>query len=107
MGDLARIGAGRAAGHGRRPTLSALAALIGAVLTFFAVTVGAFLFVVFAATLAVVVLLAGLLIGLAAITFRSRPQGPAVRRGASSGVLSLAPPPAHAWIAYQWDSPRA
>ncbi len=89
---------------GRRPTLSAFAALIGAVLTFFAVTVGAFVFLVFAATLALVVLLAGLLIGLAAVTFRARPQASAIRRGAS-GVLSLGPPPAHAWIAYQWDRP--
>jgi hypothetical protein len=86
--------------------LSALAALIGAVLTFLAVTVGAFLFVVFAATLAVVVLLAGLMIGLAALTVRSRPQALAVRQG-PSGVLTLGPPPAHAWVAYQWDRPRA
>lgn len=106
MGDLARIGAGSAAVSGRRPTLSALAALIGAVLTFLAVTVGAFIFLVFAATLALVVLLAGLLIGLAAVTFRSRPQALAMGRGASS-VLSLGPPPAHAWIAYQWDRPSA
>jgi hypothetical protein len=86
--------------------LSGLAALIGAVATFFAVTVGAFLFVVFAATLAVVVLLAGLLIGLAALAFGGRPHGSAARRSAA-GVLSLGPPPAHAWVAYQWDRPRA
>ncbi len=85
--------------------MSALAALIGAVLTFVAVTIGAFLFVVFAATLALMVLMAALLIGLAAITSRSRPRRSVVRRGAS-GVLSLAAaPPAHAWIAYQWDRP--
>ncbi len=106
MGDLARIGTGGAAVSRRRPTLSALAAFIGAVLTFFAVTVGAFVFVVFAATLALVVLLAGLLIGLAALTFGARPKGFAVRRGAN-GVLSLGPPPAHAWVAYQWDRPPA
>jgi hypothetical protein len=86
--------------------LSALAALIGAALTFFAVTVGAVLFLVFAATLALVVLLAGLLMGLAAVTFRSVPRGSYARHG-SSGVLSLGPPPAHAWVAYQWDRPRA
>jgi len=106
LGGLARIGEGGAAVVGRRPTLSALAAVIGAVFTFFAVTIGAFLFVVFAATLALVVLLAGLLIGLTALTLGSRPQGSAAGRRAS-GVLSLGPPPAHAWIAYQWDRPRA
>jgi len=79
---------------------------VGAALTFFAAAIGAFLFLVFAATLAVVVLLAGLLIGLAAVAFRSGPRGSAVRQGAS-GVLSLGPPPAHAWVAYQWDRPRA
>jgi hypothetical protein len=83
-----------------------IAALIGAVLTFFAVTVGAFLFVVFAATLAVVVLLAALLIGLAALTLRSRPSGK-VLVGGAPGPFSLNRPPAHAWIAYQWNQPRA
>ena len=106
MGDLARIGMGGAVVTGRRPTLSMLAALIGAVLTFFAVTVGAFLFVVFAATLALVVLLAALLIGLAALTLRSRASGKVVIRGAS-GAFRLGRPPAHAWIAYEWDRPRA
>jgi len=86
--------------------LAALAACVGAVLTFFAVTVGAFLFLVFAATLAVVLLLAGLLMGLAAVTLRSRPPGASVGQGAS-GVLRLGPPPAHAWVAYQWDRPSA
>jgi len=74
-------------------------------LTFVVVTIGAFLFVVFAATLALVVLLAALLIGLAAITSRSHPRRSVFRRG-QPGVLSLAPP-AHAWVAYQWDRPRA
>jgi hypothetical protein len=86
--------------------VSAFAALIGAILTFVAVTIGAFLFVVFAATLALVVLLAALMVGLAAITPQSRPRRSNFRRG-PSGVLSLAPPPAHAWVAYQWDRPRA
>jgi len=86
--------------------MSALAALIGGVLTLFAGTVGVILFLVFAATLAIVLLLAGLLMGLAALTFRSRPLGSNLRRGAS-GVLNLGPPPAHAWVAYQWDRPRA
>jgi hypothetical protein len=86
--------------------LSAFAALIGAVLTFFAATVAACLFVVFAATLAIVVLLAGLLMGLAALTLRSRPLGSMVRQG-PSGVLRLGRPPAHAWVAYQWDRPPA
>ncbi len=106
MGDLARIGTGGAAVAGRGPTVSAFAALIGAVLTFVAVTIGACLFVVFAATLALMVLLAALLIGLTAITSRSRPTLSVVRRG-PSGVLSLAPRPAHAWVAYQWDRPPA
>jgi hypothetical protein len=81
-----------------------LAALIGAVLTFVAATIGAFLFVVFAATLALVLLLAGLLIGLAALTLRSRAHGPSAK---PHGVLRLGPPLAHAWVAYQWDRPRA
>jgi hypothetical protein len=107
LGDLARIGAdGAAVVSGRGPTLSAFAALIGAILTFFAATVGAFLVVVFAATLAIGVVLAGLLIGLAALTLRSRSRGSAIRQG-YPGVLRLRPPPAHAWVAYQWDRPRA
>jgi cytochrome c biogenesis protein CcdA len=106
LGDLARIGRGGAAISGRSQTVSAFAALIGAVLTFVAVTIGAFLFVVFAATLALMVLLAALLIGLAALTSSSRPRRSVFKRG-TSGVLSLAPPPAHAWVAYQWDRPRA
>ncbi len=89
---------------GRGPTLSVLAALIGAVLTLFAITVGAFLFVVITAALAVVTLLFSLLIGVAALRLRSRPQGARLGRNAA-GVLSLPPPRAHAWIAYQWDRP--
>jgi hypothetical protein len=80
--------------------------LIGAVLTFFAVTVGAVLVLVFAATLALVMLLAALVIGLAALALGSRRPNGAIRLG-PSGVMSLGRPPAHAWIAYQWDRPRA
>ncbi len=106
MGDLARIGADGAAVAGRGQTVSALFSLIGAVLTFVAVTIGAFLFVVFAATVALMVLLAALMIGLTAIAPRSRPRRSTVQLG-SSRILTLAPPPAHAWVAYQWDRPRA
>ncbi len=106
MGDLARIELGGPAVSGRGPTFSVLAALIGAILTVFAVTVGAFLFVVFAATLAIVTLLFSLLIGVAALKLRSRPNGARLGRE-QAGVLSVRPPPAHAWIAYQWDRPRA
>jgi len=99
---LARIGAGAAIIADRRRTLSPLAALIGAVVTFFAVAVGVIVFVVFAATLALVLLLASLLIGLAALTLGSRRSQRVVK-----GVLTLGRPPAHAWIAYQWDRPSA
>jgi hypothetical protein len=91
---------------GHRRALSPLMALIGAVVTFFALAVGAVLFVVFAATLALVLLLASLLIGLAALTLSSRRSGLSVKSGAA-GVLTLGRPPVHAWIAYQWDRPSA
>jgi len=90
---------------GKRP-LSPLAALIGAIVSFFALTVGAVLFVVFAATLALVLLLAAILIGLAALALSSRRSGPVVKSGVA-GVLTLGRPPVHAWIAYQWDRPSA
>jgi cytochrome c biogenesis protein CcdA len=106
VGDLARIRTGKVAGSAEKPAVAALAALIGAVLTLFAVTVGAILLVVFAATLAVVVLLASLLLGLAALTFRPRRTRASVQIRAQGGGTSVASP-AHAWIAYQWDQPRS
>jgi hypothetical protein len=61
--------------------------------------------VVVAATFAIVTLLFSLLIGVAALKLRSRPNGGRLGRKRAGG-LSVRPPPAHAWIAYQWDRPR-
>jgi hypothetical protein len=101
VGDLARLGSasvGLDAGR-RRPSL--LLTLAGAVLSCLALSLGAVVALVFAATLACVLILATLLLGLAALTVRSP------RRLATQGAFPTFGLPAHAWIAYQWDRPKA
>jgi hypothetical protein len=72
-----------------------------AVLSGFALSLGALVALVFAATLACVLILATLLLGLAALTVRSP------RRLPSQSAFPTLGLPAHAWIAYQWDKPQA
>jgi len=69
--------------------------LFGGIATLAAVTVAAILTVVFAATLAVAVVLTGTLIALYTLT-RAKRQNP-------QGVVIEARRVGHSWVAYGWD----
>ena len=75
------------------PTVSGLA---GALATIVALGVGAVLTVLFAATLAVVMALATVLLGLSALVWR-------MRRPEPQGALIQARKVGHQWVAYGWD----
>jgi hypothetical protein len=83
QGDRRRVGAAR----------KGLSWIAGALATAIAVTLAAFLTLVFAATLAVFVVLSGALIAVYGLTHRRRPQG----------VLIEARRVGHSWVAYGWD----
>ena len=88
---------------GREPrkrgvALKGLSWLFGGVATLVAVTVAAVLTVIFAATLAVAVVLTGTLIALYTLTRAKRPQ--------PRGVILEARRVGHSWVAYGWDQRR-
>lgn len=96
MGDLPRVRLTPSRSV-RRPAVSALVSLAGGLVSVAALFFCAVLAVVFAATLAIVMVLASLLLTLASLAWRlqSRP----VLRGAALRSRS-----GHAWIAYDWNS---
>jgi apolipoprotein N-acyltransferase len=100
--EFARDSGGRPAPVRRRgAALAGLSWIGGALATAAAVTIGAVLTVVFAATLAVMLVLTSALVAVCALARRSR------RRRASSGVVIEARRDGHSWVANDWDqSPR-
>jgi hypothetical protein len=84
-----------------------LAGLSGALATVAALAVGSVLAVVFAATLAVVLVLASLLLAVAAMAWRFR--YPALRRGSTSADTDIqiidVHKVGHSWVAYGLDQP--
>ena len=82
----------------RRSAVSTATGLAGALIALAAVLLGAAIAVIFAATLAFVMALASLLLGLAAVAWRMKPR-PAARRA------EIQMRPGHAWVAYDWDRP--
>ncbi len=83
----------------RRPAaaaVSAMSGVAGAMVMVAILILGAALTVIFAATLAFVAVLGGVLLVLAAVAWRVR------RRPSLQGGL-MVPRPGHAWVAYDWD----
>ena len=79
-----------------RLALAELSAVISAALTGLLIAVGFAFAIMFAATLAIVLVLAISLFGLAALAWRIRPR---------PGRLEFRRP-GHAWVAYRWDDSR-
>ena len=91
----------------KRSALAAAAGLLWALVTLAALMVGAVLAVIFAATLAFVMLLASLLLGLAAVAWRAqhRTARSVVRGGRETRDVIEMRRAGHAWVAYDWDRP--
>jgi hypothetical protein len=81
----------------RRRTIAAVSGLGGALIALAALAAAVLVALAFAATLLLVTILASLLLGLAGLTLRMRPQ-PVHRR-----QLVERRPAGHAWIPYHWD----
>ncbi len=89
-------------GGGSGPGFSAFARLASAMLALLAGAVGIVLTMVFAATLAVLTVLASVLLALASLALRF-----GRRRAAGVGpVVMEARKVGHSWVAYGWDQPR-
>jgi hypothetical protein len=79
-----------------------LAAIGGLIATACALIVGAVLAVFFAATMAVVALMGGMLLGLAGLALRAR-RTVRARRPADDGVIEARRIGGHQWVAYGWN----
>jgi hypothetical protein len=98
MGDLphVRLTPSRSARRPSAPAISTLVGVAGGLVSVAALLICGVLAVVFAATLAVVMVLASLLLALASLAWRLQSR-PALR-GAAIGQRS-----GHAWVAYDWN----
>jgi hypothetical protein len=90
-----------AARHGS--ALRSVAMLVGLLATGAAVVVGAILAVVFAATVAVIAVMASALLGFAGLALRAR-RTAQVRR--NEGVIEARHLGGHHWVAYGWNESR-
>lgn len=109
MGDTLPFNAGFGSGpdpssdgRGAGPDFSAFARLASALAAVLAGAVGVILTVVFAATLAVITLLASMVIGLAGLAWRFGRR----RQPKNGPVILEARRVGHAWVAYGWDQQR-
>ncbi len=108
MAGSMRLKATAPAAAVRRPARSAASAMrgfAGALVSLAALCLCAVLAVLFAATLALVTVLASVLLGLAVLAWRVR------RRPLMQGAVAIARPAGHAWVAYDrvaydWDRRR-
>jgi hypothetical protein len=89
-----------AARHGS--ALRSLAAVMGALATAAAVVVGVVLAVFFAATVAVIALMASALLAFAGLALRARRTAQA-RRRSGDGVIEARHLGGHHWVAYGWN----
>lgn len=95
MGDLPRVRL-TPSRPVRRPAVSTLVGLFGGLVSVAALMICAVVAVVFAATLAAVMVLASLLLALASLAWRLQAR-PAMRGAA------IRPRSGHAWVAYDWN----
>jgi predicted lysophospholipase L1 biosynthesis ABC-type transport system permease subunit len=98
MGDLPRVRLTPSRSI-RRPTIPAVSTLVGVaggLVSVAALVICAILAVVFAATLAVVMVLASLLLALSGLAWRLQSRPP-LRSAA------IRPRTGHAWVAYDWN----
>jgi uncharacterized membrane protein YphA (DoxX/SURF4 family) len=95
MGDLPRVRLTPSRSVGR-PAVSTLVGVAGGLVSVAALVICGVLAVVFAATLAVVMVLASLLLALASLAWRLQSR-PALRGAA------IRPRSGHAWVAYDWN----
>jgi hypothetical protein len=79
-----------------------LAAVGGLIATACALIVGAVLAVFFAATMAVVAVMGGMLLGLAGLALRAR-RTVRARRSTDDGVIEARRIGGHQWVAYGWN----
>lgn len=100
MGQVAHWGGSvsRRSGWRRTPAVT-LNGLGDALATILVIGIGTLLALVFAATLAVVVVLAAVLLGLAVLTSR-------LHQPRRQAVLIQARKRGHSWVAYDWDRRR-
>ena len=105
MGEIAhlRSTADLAWTRPRRSARSAAAGLVWALVSLAVMALGAVLAVVFAATLVVVMVLASLLLGLAAVGWRAQRRPVPRRAGAGAGEVIDMRRHGHAWVAYDWN----
>jgi hypothetical protein len=89
-----------AARHGS--ALRSLAMLVGLLATIAAVVVGAVLFVVFTATMAVIGVMASALLGFAGLALRARRTA----CDPNDGVIEARHLGGHHWVAYGWNESR-
>ena len=82
--------------------LRSLAMLVGMLATTAAVIVGAILAVFFAATVALIAVMASALLGLAGLALRARNTA----RARADGVIEARHLGGHHWVAYGWNENR-
>ena len=82
--------------------LRSLAMLVGMLATTAAVIVGAILAVFFAATVALIAVMASALLGLAGLALRARHTA----RARADGVIEARHLGGHHWVAYGWNENR-
>ena len=82
--------------------LRSLAMLVGMLATAAAVVVGAILAVFFAATVALIAIMASTLLGFAGLALRARRTA----RARADGVIEARHLGGHHWVAYGWNEPR-
>lgn len=86
----------------RNPAVTGAHWLVGAAVTLTAAVIATILAIVFAATMAVVVVIVGGALGAWAAVARLR--APKLQRAKASGPMTLdARKVGHAWVAYGWD----
>lgn len=85
-----------------RSRFGGLVAIGGLIATACALIVAAALAIFFAATVAVIALLGGVLLGLAGLAMRAR-RTVKVRRPADDGVIEARRIGGHQWVAYGWN----
>lgn len=89
----------------RRSAFSGLSWFAGAVLTVAAASAAVVLAMVFAATLALVSVVAGGLLAAWAMVWKMR-RAPVLQRAASGPVILDARKVGHSWVAYGWEQGR-
>lgn len=86
----------------RNPALTGAHWLMGAAVTLTAAVVATLLAIVFAATMALALVIVGGAIGAWAVAFRFK-RGPRLQHAAAQPVVLEARKVGHAWVAYGWD----